>query len=185
MKTSKLILFAALSVASLISLNLNAQEKLKSTSSMVTFVGADDDHVQAKNTLSVSTLAKNDGELVFTIPIQSFIFPKALMQKHFNQREYLNSAEFPRAKYVGKITNLSVVNFAKDGIYDISINGEMTIKGVSKSITTKAKLTVKSGKINIKSDFSLTLADFGIVFESGMKGKKIPKIVKIGAEFNY
>lgn len=185
MKISNLILMAALCFASLFSLNLNAQEKLKSTSSMVTFVGADDDHVQAKNTLSVSTLAKNDGELVFTIPMQSFIFPKALMQKHFNQKEYLNTAEFPRAKYVGKITNLNAVNFAKDGVYDISIKGDMTIKGISKSITTKAKLTVKSGKINIKSDFSLTLADFGIVFESGMKGKKIPKVVKIGAEFNY
>ena len=107
------------------------------------------------------------------------------MQKHFNQKEYLNSAEFPRAKYVGKITNLSAVNFAKDGVYDISIQGDMTIKGVTKNISTKAKLSVQSGKINIKSDFNLTLADYGIVFTSGMKGKKIPKVVKIGAEFNY
>jgi len=185
MKISKIMMMSAIGFATLFQTNAMAQEKIKSVSSMVTFVGSDDDHVQAKNTLSVSTLSKSDGELVFTIPMQSFIFPKALMQKHFNQKEYLNTAEFPRAKYVGKITNLSAVNFAKDGVYDITIKGDMTIKGTTKNISTKAKLTVKSGKINIKSDFSLTLSDYGIVFESGMKGKKIPKIVKISAEFNY
>ncbi len=60
-----------------------------------------------QNTTAVSTINPATGKIVFSVPMQGFEFEKALMQKHFNGEDFLDTKEFPKAKLTGKITNIA------------------------------------------------------------------------------
>jgi len=117
--------------------------------------------------------------------MQGFEFEKALMQKHFNSSKFLDTKTFPKAKLQAKITNLSDVNFNKDGIYNANIEGELTLKEVTKTIKKVGKITVKGGVVDVKSTLNITLADYGIVFENGKPSTNIAKIVELTVVAEY
>lgn len=135
--------------------------------------------IQANNFTSVATFDTQTGEVVFSVPMQGFEFEKALMQKHFNGPDFLDTKQFPKAKLKGKITNLDQINFAKDGTYTANIEGELTIKGVTKPISQKGNITVKGGKTEGVSKFNITLADYGISFVKGKPSSNIAKTVEV------
>jgi len=56
------------------------------------------------------------------------------MQKHFNSDKYLNSDQFPKAEFKGTISNLSAVKFNTNGTYNATVNGSLTIHGVTKKL---------------------------------------------------
>jgi polyisoprenoid-binding protein YceI len=91
--------------------------------------------------------------------IKGFKFANALMEDHFNEN-YMESTKFPKADFKGFITNISSVNFAKDGTYEVTAKGTLTIDGKSKEITYTGTLTIENGKPTIKSNFKVTLLDF-------------------------
>jgi polyisoprenoid-binding protein YceI len=141
--------------------------------------------IQANNYASVSTIDPTTGDVVFSVPMQSFEFEKALMQKHFNNDKFLDTKQFPKAKLKGKITNLSQINFEKDGTYKANVEGELTIKGVTKTIKEKGTITVKGGKIEVQSIFNVTLADYGITFVKGKPASNIAKTVELTVHAEY
>ena len=47
--------------------------------------------IKSENYKVVSRLNTKTGEIVFSIPIQSFEFENALMQKHFNSKNFMDS----------------------------------------------------------------------------------------------
>ncbi len=69
--------------------------------------------IKANNSASVSVLDPTTGDIVFSVPMQSFEFEKALMQKHFNSPDFLDTKSEPKAKLVGKINNLTQVNWSQ------------------------------------------------------------------------
>ncbi len=135
--------------------------------------------IEANNYKTVSTIDSSTGDVVFSVPMQSFEFEKALMQKHFNSKDFLNTKKYPKAKFVGKITNLGDINFEKDGTYNASITGELTIKDVAKQHNEKGTITVKGKTIEVKSKFNVTLADHGIAFKDGKPSTNIAKTVEV------
>ncbi|MDD4991145.1 MAG: YceI family protein [Paludibacter sp.] len=141
--------------------------------------------IEANNYASVATIDIPSGEVVFSVPMQSFEFKIALMQKHFNSPAFLDSKQFPKAKLTGKITNLAQVNFAKDGTYNVTIEGELTIKGVTKPITQKGTITVTGKKIEGVSKFNITLSDYGITFLKGKPASNIAKTVEVTVNTEY
>ena len=84
--------------------------------------------ITANNYKVVSTLDPTTGEVVYSVPMQSFEFEKALMQKHFNSKDFLNTKKYPKAKFTGKITNLEAVDFEKDGTYEVMVTGNLNIR---------------------------------------------------------
>ena len=118
------------------------------------------------------------GVVQFEASVKNFAFGNPTMQNHFNGSQWLNSDKFPKMTFNGKVTDLSKVNFDKDGSYTVSISGDLTVKDISKPLNTSAIITVTSGVINAASDFSITLADYGISGASMESGKiaKEPKI---------
>jgi polyisoprenoid-binding protein YceI len=160
--------------------------KLTSQKTHITFFShtvAED--ITANNYKTVSTLEKETGQLVFSVPMQSFEFEKALMQKHFNSPKFLDTKKFPKAKMTGVISNLKEVNFDKDGTYSITVQGEMTIHGETNPISEKGELIVKGKSIELKSKFNLTLADYKIGFEKGKPATNIAKTVEISVDAFY
>ena len=140
--------------------------KLKSSKSHIKFYShtAVED-IEANNYATVSTIDKETGEVVFSVPMQSFEFEKSLMQKHFNQDNFLDTKTYPKSKLVGTIKNIDEVDFTRDGEYQANVEGELSIKGETKSISETGTITVKGNNIAVRSKFNVTLADFGISFE--------------------
>ena len=101
---SALFVFLALSV---FSLNGQTPGKYVSTKTHIKFFSTTPvEDIEAHNYASVSTITPSSGEVVFSIPIQSFEFEKAMMQQHFNNEHFLESNVYPKSKFKGSITNL-------------------------------------------------------------------------------
>ncbi len=143
--------------------------------------------IEAHNYASVSTINSKTGEVVFSVPMQSFEFEKAMMQQHFNNEHFLETNVYPKSKFKAIITNLDEIDFTKDGEYQAEIEGEMIIRDKTNPIKDSGTITVKGQTLTVNSVFDLTLADYGITFnESEMVSKKIGKSVEITviAEYN-
>jgi polyisoprenoid-binding protein YceI len=124
--------------------------------------------IKADNNQVMCVLNTQTGELQFSMLVKSFHFQKALMEEHFNEN-YMESNKFPKASFKGNIADLSKVNFTKDGVYNVSVSGDMTIHGVTKRIVTNGSISVNGGKLTANAKFPLKVSDFEIA---------IPKLVK-------
>ncbi|MCX6204643.1 MAG: YceI family protein [Bacteroidetes bacterium] len=180
-------LFKLLPVLSVVFISTKSfAQKINSKTSNISFYShtAVED-IKASNTASVSVLDPTTGDVVFSVPMQSFDFEKALMQKHFNSPDFLDTKTEPKAKLVGKITNLSKVNFKIDGIYSAEVSGEMTIKGISKPFTAKSTITIKGSSFEVESKFEIILEDYGIAFKKGKPSTNIAKTIQITVLAEY
>jgi polyisoprenoid-binding protein YceI len=181
----KLVLLTA-AVALFAGISATGQSKLVSSKTHIKFFSATPaENIEANNTTSVSTIDTETGEIVFSVTMQGFEFEKALMQKHFNGEDYLNTKDFPKAKLTGKIINPDKVNFAADGTYEANMEGELTIKGVTKPVKEKGTITVKGGNVNASSKFNITLADYGVTFVKGKPASNIAKTVEVTLQAEY
>jgi polyisoprenoid-binding protein YceI len=118
--------------------------------------------IKAENKQVQTMLNTTTGALAFKVVMKNFQFAKAAMQTHFNNKQYLDIDQFPTATFDGKILNPENVNFQKDGIYNVTVSGKMTIKGVSKEIKEKGTIEVKNGKLQLNSVFNVLLTDYQI-----------------------
>lgn len=160
--------------------NIADGDKLVSKTGQVTFfshTSAED--ISAVNYKLTATLDPSTGEVVFVFPMQSFEFTKALMQKHFNSSKFLDTKKYPKAKFKGTITNLSDIDFKKDGTYSAKVKGELTIKDVTKSVNESGTITVAGSKITIEAKSKVKLADYNISFEKGKPSTNVAKEVEI------
>lgn len=138
-----------------------AQKYLTRTGTVSFFSNAPMEDITAQSSQMTAVLNGATGELAFTIQIQSFEFDKALMQEHFNEN-YMESAKYPKATFSGNITDNSAVNYSKNGSYNVTVKGKLTIHGVTKEVSVTGTLTVNGNKVICKSTFQVKLADYGI-----------------------
>jgi polyisoprenoid-binding protein YceI len=115
--------------------------------------------IKAATSSGASVFNPSTGELDFSVNIKSFIFPKELMQEHFNS-DYMESDKFPKATFKGKIQEPADVT--KDGSYPITVAGDLTVHGVTQKRTITGTLSVKSGVISMSSEFMVKCADHQI-----------------------
>ena len=141
--------------------------------------------ITANNYKVVSTLDPTTGDVVYSVPMQSFEFEKALMQKHFNSKDFLNTKKYPKAKFTGKITNLEAVDFEKDGTYEVMVTGNLNIREETKPLNEKATLTVEGGNVILDSKMNVVLADYGITFTKGKPSTNVAKEVAVTVKAVY
>lgn len=144
----------------LLSSSLVAQKNYSTKNAEVHFIAVDDSDIDAVNKNAICRLQSN-GDMSFIMLIKDFTFEMEGMQKHFNE-EYLESDQFPRAFFNGKIANFSSVNFAKDGKYPITVTGTMQVHGVNKAMQTSGMIEIKNGLPIATAKFTVTLKDFKI-----------------------
>lgn len=183
----KSILFSAIAFLFVSAIGIGqTSTKLVSTKTHIKFFSTTPaENIEANNTTAVSTISKESGDVVFSVPMQGFEFEKSLMQKHFNSDKFLDTKTFPKAKLKAKITNLDQINFEKDGTYTANIEGELTIKGTTNPIKETGIITVKNGIIEVKSTFSITLSAYKIEFVKGKPSSNIAKTVEITVHSEY
>lgn len=137
---------------------------------------------KAENKTVVAMLNPKTGELGFEAAVNNFAFSNPTIQEHFNGERWLNSGKFPLFTFQGKITDLSKVNFKKDGTYTVPVEGTLTIKDKSNPLSTTATLVVEKGALNTSSSFTFKLSDYGINVGAQGKIANEPKIT-VSADF--
>jgi polyisoprenoid-binding protein YceI len=141
---------------------VNAQKYITKTGFIRFFSQASLEKIEANNKQVNCALDITTGDFIFKVLMKSFEFEKALMQEHFNEN-YVESDKFPNASFKGKVTNLKDVNFNKNGTYQATIDGDLTIHGVTKKVQEKGTFDVKDGKIIGQSKFNISLKEYNVI----------------------
>lgn len=141
------------------------------------------ENIEAHNRQVSTFLAFDTGELVFSVPMKAFEFPKALMQEHFNEN-YLESDKYPRGTFKGTIADIKTIDPQKDGVYPAQVTGTLTIHGVARPVTANGTLEVKGGRIAAKSTFTITPEEYNIEIPLLVR-QHVAKIIQIHVDLQY
>lgn len=162
---------------SMMSLQLHAQKFMTKTGSVNFSATSAVEKIEGNNRSGACILDSKSGSLNMIVQIKSFVFEKQLMQEHFNEN-YMESEKFPKASFKGNLTNISTVNFSKDGEYATEASGNLMIHGVTKEVKVSGKIIIKGGKPTLKANFNILLSDYNIEIPGAVKDK-ISKDAKI------
>lgn len=118
----------------------------------------------------------------FTISLNSFDgFNSALQKEHFREN-YLETHKYPDATFQGKM--IEIIDFGKNGDYEIRAKGNFDIHGVIQERIIKCKLTVNAQGIKVSTRFSVFLQDHDIQIPKVVHQKIAEEIlVEVEAEF--
>jgi hypothetical protein len=136
--------------------------------------------IEGINKSGTCVLDAATGKMEWKVLIKGFLFEKALMQEHFNEN-YMDSDKYPKAVFKGKL--VEKIDYTKNGTYDVSATGDLTIHGVTKPRTLKGKLTVAEGTISINSEFDVALVDHNIEVPK-MVFVKIAQVIKVKCKYS-
>lgn len=140
------------------------------------------ENIEAVNNQVSTVLNAENGELVFSLLIKAFVFEKALMQEHFNEK-YMESDQFPKSTFKGKINDFSLDKLSAK-FTDFNVVGELTIHGVTKEIEITAKMKMSGDKIIANSIFHVEVADYEIKIPSTVR-ENIAKTIEITVDAEY
>lgn len=186
MKKAKLIISSIAILITLVTYGHTPAKYISSKSHIMFYSSTPVEDIEANNYAAVSTLVTETGKVVFSVPMQSFEFAKSMMQQHFNNEHFLETNVYPKSKLTGRITNLNVIDFTKNGEYSAEIEGELTIKGITKPLKETGTISIKDDVVHVFSKFNITLADYGITFnEKEMVSKKIAKEIEVTVNAEY
>ena len=141
------------------SINLQAQKFIGKSGEISFFSDAPMEDIDAVNKKVSAVYDSKTNDLVFQLDIKDFIFPKSLMQEHFNEN-YLESDIYPKSIFKGKV-------ISQEGKNTI-VEGSLTIHGKTHKIKVEGILKQEKKAINVSAEFIVKLEDYDI---------KIPTIV--------
>lgn len=173
------LLIAAIGFAA----SVQAQKVFSTKNGKISFYSkAPLEDIEARNSEVESKLSSTSGQVVFMLLIKGFQFENQLMEEHFNEN-YMESNKYPKSDFKGYITNVSNIDFTKDGTYNAKVKGDLTIHGVTRPVETEGTLEVKGGKVVARTKFPVKLKDHNI--GGAMVGKKIAETILVDVNCQY
>lgn len=160
-KTAAITAIIGLAFALSASLPIQAQRYITKNGHISFFSKAPLEDIEAHNRQVNAAYDASKGDIVFKILMKSFEFEKALMQEHFNEN-YVESHKFPNATFTGTVTNFKEIDVSKNGTYRAVVEGELTIRGITKPVKETGTFEVSGDEINGKCVFNIRLADFNV-----------------------
>jgi polyisoprenoid-binding protein YceI len=124
--------------------------------------------VKGENNQVYAVIDAGRKNLAFAALLKGFIFPKELMQEHFNEN-YVESDKYPKATFSGAYTGDVAPD--KDGVYKVDVKGSLTLHNVTRTIETAATLEVKAGHLMGVAEFKVKPEDFSITIPSIVRDK--------------
>ncbi len=178
--------FILIILISLLSFHVSmAQDMYITRNGKVTFFSTTPvEDIRAANNEVSSVINTKTGAMQFIILIKSFQFKKTAMQEHFNRRDYMDSDNFPKSEFKGTITDVSKVDFKKDGNYPVTVEGNLTMHGVTNKLKTSGVISVKEGRISTSSKFKIKLADYNISVPA-IVSSKVANVVEVTVTCSY
>jgi len=173
-KINKMRKIILINLAIVLSGALNAQGKYFTRDGHIDFFSSTSiEDIKANNNKVTCVLDAETGEIEFAVLMKAFEFKKALMEEHFNEN-YVESEKFPKSKFQGKILNIEDVDFTKDGVYEVSVKGSLSIHGESHEVETQGLIEVKGEEVKTFAEFHVSPEDYNIEI-SGVVRDKIAK----------
>jgi YceI-like domain len=120
-------------------------------------------------------------EVAVSMKMTAFDFPNKLMQEHFNEN-YMESEKFPTGSFKGKI--VEAIDFTKNGTYDVTAKGQLTLHGVTQARDLKGKLTIENQKISLVCNFDVKLVDHKIDVPK-LVFAKIAEVISVKAKYAF
>lgn len=121
--------------------------------------------IKATNKQTSALINTNENSLVCVMENTKFVFPKSLMQEHFNEN-YMESDKYPKSSFTGTYNKKIDPNV--DGDYNVTVSGKLSIHGTLKDVSVPATIKVRNGQITGHAVFKVKTKDYNI---------KIPTIV--------
>jgi hypothetical protein len=138
------------------------------------------ENIEATTNNAVCVINTGNKKIVVKIRITSFKFKDGLMQEHFNEN-YMESDKYEYSTLDGVIAEN--IDFAKDGVYDVTIRGTLDIHGVKKDREIKGKLTIENGApAAAQARFDVRLADHNIKIPA-LLGSNIAEVIPVDVDF--
>ena len=144
---------------SFLSFQIHAQKYMGVNGEILFYSEALLEDISAVNKNVSAVYDATTSELGFQLYINDFIFPKALMQEHFNEN-YLESDIYPKSTFIGNVLDI------KDK--EALVEGDLTIHGKTKKIKLFGIFINNIDSVYIEAKFNVELKDYNI---------KVPKIV--------
>ena len=166
----------------ILTISVNAQDLYAVTESEIKFHSDSPlEKIEAINKKTKSFFKISSKTLMFVIPVVSFKFEKPLMEEHFNEN-YLETEKFPTAKFSGTINE--ELDYTKNGTYDASATGKLTIHGVEQERSINGTITVKDSQLIFEGNFQIKLKDHDIDIPS-IVIQNIAEVVDVTATLVY
>ncbi|MEZ5990742.1 MAG: YceI family protein [Planctomycetota bacterium] len=86
--------------------------------------------------------------------------PDPKLSNHLKSDDFLSVSEYPNAEFVS-----SEIKEGGDGGKSHTVTGNLTLRGVTKSVTFPADITVKDGKVTAKAEFKIDRHDWNVSFK--------------------
>lgn len=118
-------------------------------------------------------------EVYFEVDLNSVDTGIGLRNRHMRE-DYLHTDTYPLTSYKGKITEVNKIN---DSNYDVRVNGEITIHGITKSLVTRGEIKFTKNGINATTKFTVKLTDHKIEVPQVMF-LKISEDIRLELDFN-
>lgn len=158
-----------------------SQEKYFTISGFISFFSHSPlEDIKADNNQVLSIVDTSTGELAINVLLKSFMFKKSLMQEHFNEN-YVESDKYPKSKFKGKISGFDYNSQAEQ---TVSIEGTLSLHGKTADVKTEAILIKKDGKLSLKGEFNVLVADFDIKIPRTVKDN-IAKSIKVSFDIDH
>jgi polyisoprenoid-binding protein YceI len=158
----KYYIFLLLSLFTSSGTSLMAQKYASVNGNIMFYSKTSLEDIKAENKQVQVMLNTESGAMAFKVVMKNFKFAKAAMQDHFNNKQYLDTDQFPNAVFEGKLINAEKIDFSKEGKYSAEVEGNLTIKGVTNTVKEKGTIEVKDGKIQMNSVFNVLLSDYKV-----------------------
>lgn len=138
------------------------------------------EEIAAKNNTVSCIFDTSTGEIAALALVKAFRFKVPLMEEHFNEN-YIESDQFPKATFKGKVANFDVSKVASaKSTYDVE--GDLTLHGVTKKVKTKITFVQSGAKLISTCAFKVKPIDYNIKIPSVVKSK-IAETVEINLKF--
>jgi hypothetical protein len=138
------------------------------------------ENIKAENNQVLSIIDLSDGRIAVSMLMNAFVFEKALMREHFNE-SYVESDIYPEATFEGGIVDF---DSQLEGERTRIINGNFTLRGVTKALEIKTKIDYIDGNYSLSGSFEAMVDDYEIKIPPLLAGN-IAKVISVDFRFEY
>ncbi|MBS1601235.1 MAG: YceI family protein [Bacteroidetes bacterium] len=124
--------------------------------------------IRAENNQVFAVIEPSTKKIAFSLLLKGFVFPKELMQEHFNEN-YVESDKYPKSTFSGSYAG--DVDLNKDGVYKVTVKGDLNLHNTTHPVETPAVLTVKNGHLIGVTEFKAKPEDYNISIPSLVRDK--------------
>lgn len=176
-------IFLIVAASFFVTLSASAQNYITKNGKISFFSKTDVENIDAVNNQAVSVINSQTGSIAFSVLVNGFLFKKALMQEHFNEN-YIESGKYPKATFKGAITDMSKIDFKKDGSYNVTVTGDLNMHNVTNKVSVPAVIVVKGNTISANTTFKVRLDDYKIAVPKLVENN-ISKTIDLKVDCNY